>query len=411
MNQGKIFGVFINGGFMKNLFAVMFVCLFLLTTAFTEYLAAQETYESGARALIPKLMVNGTGSFVFIPYTQDKNGSDAGTNEYAYTTLTLAGVTAFYGMNATLGVSTDPSLNYGRPGGIFFPNQGVVITDNVSFGTSLWVKPIKMLKIQAGYFGDYTLAGKLLFSPYWFHQYVTDFLYYGDLFTPFGDDHQNVTVSLTPIENLFIAGSVPTKFIPGTDSLDGSSAKDTWEKIQAGAGYLIDGIGHVRAQYIGRNKTTEVAFALTAVDKLLIDLGGKFAIDDTGRSTIGGDVGVGLGVSFNTGNLSINALAFFANGYDIDEVKHDPAFTFNPWISYTFDRIGMVGIDANIYTKDGKTSPMSTLNDTETINEAGVSLAVFFERSLAPGTGCKLSVCYDTSTEKLTFPLALSIVF
>jgi hypothetical protein len=393
---------------MKKSFVVTFACGFLMISAFTETVFAQES--SGARALIPAFTVNGSGTFVFVPYTQDKDGNTAGTNEYAYATLFFMGTTEFYGLNVSLGVSTDQLLSSddGRPGSLFFPTRGAVITDKDNFGTSLWVKPIRMLKIQAGYFTDFTLAGKFLFSPYWFHHYVTDFLNYNDIFTAFGDDHQNVTVSLTPIENLFIGASVPVTFIPNMDSSTDASAGDVWKKVQAGAGYMIDGIGHIRAQYVGRNETTEVAFALTAVDRLLIDLGGKFAFNDTGRAAIGGDAGIGLGVSFATGGLSINALAYVATGHGDEQ---DPAFTFNPWISYTFDRIGTVGVDANIYTESGKVAPGLGVFGSPSAEEFGTSFAVFFERTLAPRTGCKLSVAYDTSTEKLSFPVALSVSF
>jgi hypothetical protein len=385
---------------MKKSFVIIFACAFWPVFA-------QES--SGAKALIPAFTVHGTGSFVFVPYTQDEDGNTAGTNEYAYATLFFTGATEFYGLNLAMGVSTDQLLSNdtGRPGSLFFPSRGTVLTARDNFGTSLWVKPVRILKIQAGYFNDYTLAGKFLFSPYWYHHYVTDFLNYNDIFTALGDNRQNVTVSLTPIKNLFIGASVPTKLIPVMDSPDGSSAADTWEQIQAGAGYMIDGIGHIRAQYIGRNKTAEVAFALMAVDKLLIDLGGKFAWDDTGRAAIGGDAGIGLGVSFATGGLSINALAYFATGHD----EQDPAFTFNPWISYTFDRIGTVGVDANIYTEGGKVAPGLGVFGSPSAAEFGTSFAVFFERTLAPGTGCKLSVAYDTLAEKLSFPLALSVAF
>lgn len=86
-------------------------------------------------------------------------------------------------------------------------------------------------------------------------------------------------LSITPIEGLYIGAAVDT----GSDV---AALTDVYPyKMQVGAGYTIDGIGQIRAQYIGagsedaNESKIQAAFALTAVDGLLLDLGATIPLD------------------------------------------------------------------------------------------------------------------------------------
>jgi len=59
------------------------------------------------------------------------------------------------------------------------------------------------------------------------------------------------------------------------------NVKDVYRKTQFGIGYTIPGIGFARAQYIGIRNTIEVAFQLTALGDLVLDIGGKIPFEGT----------------------------------------------------------------------------------------------------------------------------------
>jgi hypothetical protein len=86
---------------------------------------------------------------------------------------------------------------------------------------------------------------------------------------------RGVMTELKPIDAFFIGASFSQN---ATTSL----ADDTYKAIQVGAGYTLEGIGLVRAQYIGNTGTdaaVQAAFAFTGVEGLTVDAGAKFFID------------------------------------------------------------------------------------------------------------------------------------
>jgi hypothetical protein len=129
-------------------------CLFVLLA----------TISSGFAQTLPELNLNGSGTFIFVPYLNQKGDTASGTNEHAYLTLNLGAATESYGMNAAIGVSTDSAGNV-KLNKVFFPaGTSNVITSYGGFGASVWVKPFNWLKFQAGYFADTTLSEKIPFS-------------------------------------------------------------------------------------------------------------------------------------------------------------------------------------------------------------------------------------------------------
>jgi len=145
-------------------------------------------------------------------------------------------------------------------------------------------------------------------------------------------------ISSKPVEGAFIGILVPGARDPWWSDDEGGPTKamDAYRFMHIGAGYEIDGIGHIRAQWIGGwfGKTDwekigedmgdskydigpggnpariEAAFALTALDNLLVDIGGKFWLpisDKDGEAKASNGVHVGLGANFRADAFAIGA--------------------------------------------------------------------------------------------------------
>jgi hypothetical protein len=166
--------------------------------------------------------------------------------------------------------------------------------------------------------------------------------------------------------------------------------------IQIGAGYNIANIAHIRAQYIGgwlgtvgsdddriagydfdpsKRARVEAAFALTAIDNILSDLGFKFWMPLQVNYLGGPDikyydgVDIGLGAQYNMGAFGITgtmaltgigAVPSSGRGDNSDETKGlDFAVTLIP--TYSLDAVTL-GLDLSMQVnnmlkkdKDGKT--------------------------------------------------------
>jgi hypothetical protein len=178
---------------------------------------------------------------------------------------------------------------------------------------NVWIKPFEsdLLKITLGSFNDDTLRGKVGDSNW--YAFTTGSGGPDDIFTRF-KGRNGALLSSAPIEGLYIG------ILAGSDGVNlfdfwaiQPEAKTVYQFVQGAVGYTIEDIGLVRAQYVGKavgisaasvpaTATTpweileeldkagltysraELAFALTAVDGLVIDLGGKvpFLAKDSG---------------------------------------------------------------------------------------------------------------------------------
>ena len=113
-------------------------------------------------------------------------------------------------------------------------------------------------------------------------------------------------ITWEPIENLFIGAFIaPEQFnllswgkVAGIDIANIESANgdqlagddinqdyynvdDVYRKIQFGMGYNMPGIGFARAQYVGMRNTFELAFQVTALGDLVLDIGAKIPFEGT----------------------------------------------------------------------------------------------------------------------------------
>jgi hypothetical protein len=194
----------------------------------------------------------------------------------------------------------------------------------------LWVKPFDFLTIGAGGFSgaaDFGIRGKIgNFGG--FAQAVHATADEDAIFTRFKSSNGGI-IALTPIDGLTI-GVVFNNSVNGENfsskgpgSYGTQPFDDSFKLLQIGAGYQIGTIGLVRAQFIGgtnshkwpagtpedpewtlesakwwgRYNRIEAAFALTAIDGLTLDIGGKIPL--AYKETIGTSIPVSQNVNLN----------------------------------------------------------------------------------------------------------------
>jgi len=219
----------------------------------------------------------------------------------------------------------------------------------------IWIKPIDMIKITAGQKQVDTLRGKFGATS----AAATNNISSGDLedgIFPRTRVGLGVIIEATPVEGLTIILSheyengVVDLVAPGNPR--DTSVAETLKSLQVSVGYSIEGIGLVRAGYFGETihydadltqvgatgvapQDIAVAFNLTAVEGLNVDLGFRMDISDAKDSTMislgasyqvmdplkltllaqmqlnadavdNGRIGVGLNVAYNLGAISLN---------------------------------------------------------------------------------------------------------
>jgi len=363
---------------MKKLLAVLVVFALIAGTAF-----AQVNLGAWGRAAITPLKFVGANQI---------NGSEEPGSEgeaYVFTRTTwgggirvgvsLSGWSDFVGFN--LDINGDDVWNVGA--GDF---------------VSIWAKPFSndFLKITAGKFNEDALRGKLgEFTASDIHD-----LYRGghgndDIFNRF-QAWKGFLLSSSPMDGLFIG------LLVKNDS-DDFLAPVAYREMQIGAGYNIDGIGHVRLQYVGGWSGTwdtaskddmkyfqkddgsfrdnpsriEFAFALTAVDNLLVDLGFKYNLPITVKTgTIEGTVGqgaqlalaakynmdaLGIGFRFDMSGLGAGTTVTGGGGETVDGVNTGISFT----PTYNLGP-ATIGLDFGLQMKSASTVGGTDQKDQET---------------------------------------------
>jgi hypothetical protein len=207
----------------------------------------------------------------------------------------------------------------------FYPTAGSAPKVEFDDFAEVWWQPISQVKIEAGKFVNNTFWGKIG-NDNW-QRYTAEAKNQDHIFTRFKSDTVNTTsyvgfmLGIKPIDPLYIGVSVPSVAQIGGGFPDTvgkytyveveeskgieaagepttvGNAAHTYEKIQVGAGYTIENIGLVRAQYVGASyifanaditpgketwwsdnskiRRIEAAFAYTGMEGLIIDVGGK----------------------------------------------------------------------------------------------------------------------------------------
>ncbi|MGN0740785.1 MAG: hypothetical protein ACI4LX_11500, partial [Treponema sp.] len=145
-----------------------------------------------------------------------------------------------------------------------------------------WAKPWSWLEVKIGKTQDDTGRGNIAYGMFNWKRMGAGCTGEDVTFTRFGNggggQAQGAIVKVTPVKGLWIIGAF--------DVQDNKEAVSTFgNHAQYGAGYEIEGIGHIRAQYIGGENTIDAdgstvpadqinaAFDLTAVENLYLTVG------------------------------------------------------------------------------------------------------------------------------------------
>ena len=160
----------------------------------------------------------------------------------------------------------------------------------------LWVKPVDTVKVSVGKFDSPTngLRGDFCYGSWnWLRPF--NWVRNGEGLTFDGIWRSGLMVEADPMDGLHAFAVIPM-------SSSYKSAEETYRNIQVGFGYTIEGVGKLKAQWIGdwsyttkadsdgnanaevdETKTTGqigVAFDLNAVENLYVTVGARFGIAD-----------------------------------------------------------------------------------------------------------------------------------
>ena len=159
----------------------------------------------------------------------------------------------------------------------------------------LWVKPVDMIKLSVGKYDspDNGLRGDFCYGSWnWLRPYNWGFD--GEGLTFDGIWRKGMMIEADPIEGLHAFVVIPMEDAKADSYY--KKAEDTYRNVQIGFGYAIDGVGKLKAQFIGddayitdaegdRDETKKtgqigVAFDLNAVENLYVTVGARFGIAD-----------------------------------------------------------------------------------------------------------------------------------
>ena len=285
-----------------------------------------------------------------------------------------------------LGVYTDfLSTEAGKEGTIA---KGWSHSDN----TLMWVKPIDQIKLSLGshdnFFGT---RGDLCYGSWnWLRpEATTNGVRWGEEITFSANagwrDH-GLGLEITPVEALKIFGFVP---------LDGNikTLDKVFGKGWIGAMYTIDGIGKIKAQFIGgydvdandkkKLGTIEAAFDLTAVDKLFATVGIEFKVQDSDTFAKGDkQFGVALGASYG-----ITEAFKVAADFSISIPKDgDMGMAFGAGLDYAVsDALGLVADVRMRMPNNDKDPTLSFLVGANYACGSNGSLGLGFQAAVAMG--------------------------
>ena len=216
---------------MKKLIGTVMVAALVASAAFAEI-----TFGAWLRALGAPVASDGKDTVV------------AMGNSWGYGTRT-----ARLNVNAT---ADDGNIGF---------SMGIYNDANMSLSAGddarIWAKPAEMLTVSLGKYDNNTLRGDMCYGSWnWFRPtsswYVED-----EGLTMSGNGGTGMLLELTPVEGLYIQALIPMASTK-------TKADQTYKNLRGGFAYSIEGVGKLKAQYIGKGAgKTEAA---DAVDGLYI---------------------------------------------------------------------------------------------------------------------------------------------
>ena len=197
-----------------------------------------------------------------------------------------------------------------------------------------------------------------------------------------GKANDGVKIEVTPIDGLYILAMAPI-------NSKAKKAEDVYKKLQAGFAYNIDGVGKIKAQYIGKGKgevkateTTskvegnsncdiEAAFDLAAVENLYVGVGFKYANIKDGDKIAKDQqkMKIALAASYQVSDeLKLSASgAYFMYQEEKDKGGVDPRFQAGVGVDYNLGDGLAASADVRYLSKS---------NDTDNTDHIAFSVGV-----------------------------------
>jgi hypothetical protein len=217
----------------------------------------------------------------------------------------------------------------------------------------IWVKPIDMLKFSLGRVEVDTLRGNAAFGSFnWDRDFGAnegEDVTFTRISTGVGGNKTwnpalGFVTEVTPMDALFIG----IAFCDVTDeqgAAPGGRTTNLFKNIQVAAGYTIEGIGQIRAQYIGEGRVPdadgiyeenaaimEMAFKFTMIENLYADVGFRMPLD----TDLSGEwKNIALYANYKVAGAVIHALGIFMLG------DSDNAMNFAAGVDYEVSGIGL----------------------------------------------------------------------
>ena len=205
------------------------------------------------------------------------------------------------------------------------------------------VRPIENLSISIGKLQDDTLRGDCCYGswnwlrPNWISDEGITFSRTIDL--------KGVAVKATPVEGLVILAGIPVSDNGGEATAMGNTsnlAEDAYKAAKVGFGYTIDGVGQIKAQFLGKGPSSdygeddtgdlEVAFKLSAVENLSAEVGFKMQLLDDSDAA---KKLVALGARYQVNDACAVAASAAVTLYGNSD--YDPSMAFGAGVDYALD--------------------------------------------------------------------------
>ena len=209
---------------MKKLIGTVMVAALVASAAFAEI-----TFGAWLRALGAPVASDGKDTVV------------AMGNSWGYGTRT-----ARLNVNAT---ADDGNIGF---------SMGIYNDANMSLSAGddarIWAKPAEMLTVSLGKYDNNTLRGDMCYGSWnWFRPtsswYVED-----EGLTMSGNGGTGMLLELTPVEGLYVQALIPMASTK-------TKADQTYKNLRGGFAYSIEGVGKLKAQYIGKGSAKTEATA------------------------------------------------------------------------------------------------------------------------------------------------------
>ena len=215
------------------------------------------------------------------------------------------------------------------------------------------VRPIENLSISIGKLQDDTLRGDCCYGswnwlrPNWFGGMLETSYKAEDEGLTFSRtiDLKGVAVKATPVEGLVILAGIPVSDNSGEATAMGHTsnlAEDAYKAAKVGFGYTIDGVGQIKAQFLGKGPSSdygeddtgdlEVAFKLSAVENLSAEVGFKMQLKDNSDEA---NKLVALGARYQVNDAC--AVAASADVTLYGNSDKDPSMAFGAGVDYALD--------------------------------------------------------------------------